>query len=113
MAFSEENEEVLRRMRAEGDDLTQPRDVDFTVVFPDELSAHAFADQFETADVSVSVEQSNTAEGMPWDVVVTKNIVPENETITEFEVFLADRAIGYGGRNDGWGCFNIVSENKI
>jgi hypothetical protein len=113
MALSEENEDVLRRMRAEGDDLTQPRDINFTVVFPDELSAQAFAGKVETMEVSVSVEESGTAEGLPWDVVVTKMMVPENEAITEFEEYLAELAIQYGGRNDGWGCFNTVSEKNI
>lgn len=28
------NGDVLRRMEAEGDNLTKPRDIDFTVVFP-------------------------------------------------------------------------------
>jgi hypothetical protein len=113
MAFSEENENVLRRMRSEGDDLTQPRNVDFAVVFPDELSAQAFADQLHRTEFSISVEKRDVAEGLPWDVVVTKNMVPENEDITEFEEFLADLAIQFGGRNDGWGCFNLVSEKNI
>jgi hypothetical protein len=113
MAFSEENAEVLQRMRAEGDDLTQPRDIDFSVVFADELSAKAFADQLDRVEVSVSVEQSDVAEGLPWDVTVTKKMLPENEVIAEFEEFLADVATGYGGRNDGWGCFNVVSEKNI
>jgi hypothetical protein len=113
VAFSEENEDVLRRLGAECDDLTQPREIDFTVVFPNELSAQAFAGKVETMDVSVSVEESGTAEGLQWDVVVTKMMVPENGAITEFEEYLAELAIQYGGRNDGWGCFNVVSEKNI
>lgn len=113
MALSEENEDVLRRMRAEGDDLTQPRDIEFVLVFPNELSAQGFACQLDASDVSVFVEASDTAEALPWDVIVTKNMVPEASAITRFEEVLADRALGFGGRNDGWGCFNVASEKSI
>ena len=113
MAFSEENEDVLRRLRAECDDLTQPRDIDFVVVFADELSAQGFADHPNLTEVSIAVEKHDVAEGLPWDVTVTKNMVPENEAITEFEEFLADLATAYGGRNNGWGCFSVVSEKSI
>jgi Regulator of ribonuclease activity B len=37
------NGDALRRMAAQGDDLTRPRNVDFTVVFVDESSAEQFA----------------------------------------------------------------------
>jgi hypothetical protein len=113
MAISEENEDVLRRMRAEGDDLAKSRDIDFVVVFADELSAQRFADELDAIEVQAVVEKSETEEGMPWDVVVTKNMVPENEAITGFEESLANMAIAFGGRNDGWGCFNKVSEKNI
>lgn len=113
MGFSEENEDVLRRLRAECDDLTRPRDIDFVVVFADELSAQQFADQLDRKELSVSVKKSDVAEGFPWDVNVRKNMVPQKEAITEFEELLADIAIQYGGRNDGWGCFSTVSEKSI
>ena len=113
MAFSEENEDVLRRMRAKCDDLTQPRDIDFSVVFADEPSARGFADQIGVTEASLSIRRSEVAPGLPWDVTVTKKMTPENEAVTEFEEFLADIAVQYGGRNDGWGCFNVVSEKNI
>ena len=67
----------------------------------------------QDTEVSITVEKHDVAEGLPWDVTVTKNMVPENEAITEFEEVLADLAMGYGGRNDGWGCFSVVSEKSI
>lgn len=38
------NCDALRPMREAGDDLTRPRDVEFTVVFPNENTAKRFAD---------------------------------------------------------------------
>lgn len=39
------NGDVPRRMEAQGDDLTRPRNVEFTVVFPNENTAKKFADR--------------------------------------------------------------------
>lgn len=102
--FSEENEEVLQRLRAGGDDLSDARAIDFTVVFSDEVSARTFAGQF-AADYSVSVERTEISEDRPWDVLVTKRMIPRNEDIAAFEALLESTAAPFGGRNDGWGCF--------
>jgi len=49
------NADVLRRMEARGDDLTKPRNIDFTVVFPDGNSAERFAQHFRALGHQVSV----------------------------------------------------------
>lgn len=40
------NADALRRMEAQGDDLTRPRNIDFTIVFADASSAEQFAGHF-------------------------------------------------------------------
>ncbi len=101
----DENGDVLRRMEAGGDDLTRPRDVDFTVVFPSEDAASQFAKLFRDRGHRTSVAFSEVVKNCPWDVVVVKNMVPSYEGITEFENILQDVADVFGGHNDGWGCF--------
>jgi len=105
MAFSEENEAVLQRMRANGKDLSQSRDINFSVILPDEGAANQFAYQIASDIHSLKVEKTSCVKELPWDVTVTKHMVPKNEDITEFEAFLETAAAMYGGRNDGWGCF--------
>ena len=102
--FSEENEDALQRLRSGGDDLTSPRGIDFTVVFPDRVSATKFADHL-FADYRVFIEESNSVEALPWDVRITRRMIPKNEEITAFEALLESIAEPLGGRNDGWGCF--------
>jgi len=36
---------------------------------------------------------------------ITKHMLPSHEAITAFENELEGLAGGFGGRNDGWGCF--------
>ncbi len=66
------NSDVLRRLESQGNDLSRPRDIDFTVVFPDENPAQQFANHFRALGYKVSAELTNTAEGFPWDVLVVK-----------------------------------------
>lgn len=107
MAFpDDENGDVLRRMEATGDDLTRSRNVDFTVVLPSETAAERFATHFRELGYAASIEFTQTAESLPWDVVVVKNMVPSHDGIGSFENVLQNVATPLGGRNDGWGCLS-------
>ncbi len=93
-------------MKAQGDDLSQPRNIDFTVVFSEESAAERFAGLFRTQGYEVSVEFAETTKDFPWDVIVVKHMIPAHQDITEFENTLQEVAAPLGGRNDGWGCFS-------
>jgi len=43
----DENGDVLHRMYTAGDNLAVPRDIDFSIVFPDEISARSFVETIE------------------------------------------------------------------
>jgi hypothetical protein len=103
------NGDALRRMEAEGDDLSRPRNIDFSVVFADESSAEQFAKHFRALGHEVSVEAAETDQDFPWDVVVVQHMVPSYDGITNFEKLLQSAADDWGGRNDGWGCFSEPS----
>ena len=100
------NGDALKRMESEGDDLTRSRDVEFTVVFPNELSAKEFASRMSSEGYDSSPELSETVEGFPWDVIVVKNMALSYGEIQGFEAFLQEAADAFGGHNDGWGCFS-------
>jgi hypothetical protein len=104
----DDNGDALRRLEANGDDLTRPRDVDFTVVFPDQDSGEKFANHFRALGYRASVELSETVEAFPWDVVVIKHMAPSHKEIEDFEILLQSVAALFAGRNDGWGCFSVV-----
>jgi len=102
--MSNANSDTLERMKANGDDLTRPRDVDFTVVFPNESPAQEFAQHFRRLGHRTSVEFSGTVDELPWDVVVVKHMAISQEDIERFEGTLQGVASSLDGRNDGWGC---------
>jgi hypothetical protein len=98
------NGDVLRRMEAQGDALTKPRNIDFTVAFADANSAERFAEHFRALGHEVSVDATETDQRFPWDVVVVQHMVCSYDGITNFEDLLQSVADGWGGHNDGWGC---------
>jgi len=104
----DENGDVLRRMQSSGDDLTKSRDIDFTVVFPDESSARQFAAAFGSERYYVPVRHSECVADLPWDVEVRCDMVPDHAAIGAFEERLEALAAPLGGRNDGWGCFHAA-----
>ena len=106
------NGDALRHMEAQGDDLTRPRNVEFTVVFPNKNAATQFADHICTLGYSAAVELTETVEAFPWDVIVVKQMIPSHEAIGAFEDSLKRVADAYGGHNDGWGCLSSIPDHK-
>lgn len=100
------NGDVLRRLESQGDNLTKPRNINFTVVFPGESSAEKFAEHFRELGHEVSVEFAEVEKDFPWDVVVVQHMVPSYDAISNFEELLQSVADSWGGHNSGWGCFS-------
>jgi hypothetical protein len=103
---NDENGDVLRRLEAQGDSLSRPRDIDFNVAFPSDFAAEEFAQYFRRAGYKATVRFAQVKESHPWDVVVVKNMIPSHSGITEFERELQEFADTLEGHNDGWGCFS-------
>lgn len=101
----DENGDVLRRMHQSGDDLTKPRDIDFSFVFSDKSKAAAFTVQVKDLDFRARLDWSEEQE--LWDVTATKEMVPTHGDITEVEAKLSSIAEKYGGQAGGWGCFQV------
>jgi hypothetical protein len=97
------NGDVLRRMQEHGVDFSQPRQIDFVVVFPSQDDAEAFAQQIRDLGYAISIEESGCVRELPWDARIERIMIPSHADITKFEDTLADLAGRFGGRNDGWG----------
>jgi hypothetical protein len=101
----DENGDVLRRMSESGDDLDQPRMIDFCFVFSERGHALAFAGSVDARDLRVAI--SYYEERTMWQVVVQRYMVPTHHDITALEAQLAEVASSVGGEPDGWGCFQV------
>ncbi|MVA59344.1 ribonuclease E inhibitor RraB [Agrobacterium vitis] len=104
----DEHGDVLRQMKEQGDDLSAPRDVDFSVVFPDEASAQSFIEIMKTHFDKIRYSKIETLEQPTWDVTATRFMIPSYREITQMEQLLGNAAAEFGGENDGWGCFSVI-----
>ena len=99
-----ENGDVLWGLCQQGIDLSGPKEICFSVVFPDEDGALKFAVRFLRNGYKVQVgEYEDQPEGLTWDVSVYNEVAPTDEEITQFERLLQENATPLGGKNDGWG----------
>ncbi len=98
--------DVLRRMQARGDDLGKPRDIDFSIMFPDEASVTVFAGRIEQYFHTVKYHETDEPGQKEWDVTATRLMLPSYDVIVEMETLLQREAEPFGGYIDGWGCFS-------
>ena len=109
----DENGDVLRRMAARGDDLSRPRIVDFTQIFPTETAARAFAAKAAAEGLFAIVERTETVPDLPWDVIIEHSLAPNHTAVTTLELKLAEMAEDFGGRADGWGCESVIGDAPL
>ena len=98
------NRQALEQMREAGDDLKTPRPIDFSHALPNAASAASFAAEMQSRGFRSAVEETGCAPELPWDVVVTIEMVPDLHSINETERDLGRAAANHGGSPDGWGC---------
>jgi hypothetical protein len=105
MSLWDENAEVLRNMTKAGDDLSVPREMDFSHVFATREGAIGFARRVD-AEGLTPVVRPYEKPGFPFDVTVTTTpVVPTCTWVTETEQRLGNIAAEFGGKPDGWGCW--------
>jgi hypothetical protein len=101
----DENGDVLRRMYAAGDDLSEPRMMDFCFAFPERRQALKFAEVVDDRDLEVRISYYEERE--MWQAIVGRYMMPTHRDITAIEVRLTAQAESVGGEADGWGCFQV------
>lgn len=101
----DENGDVLLRMAEDGDNLATAREIDFSVIFPNEEAALGFATHLLRNGQKVSMSAHEGNSDLPWEVTAHPVMVPTHAHVTGYENQLGTDAEPFGGRNDGWGCF--------
>src|ERR1051325_6392703 len=87
---NDDNVDVLHRMSANGDDLSQPRMIDFCFIFPERRQALAFTEIVDDLDKTVCI--SHYKERDMWQVIVQHYMLPTYKDITNMESALTIKA---------------------
>jgi len=107
----DDNGDVLWHLRTKGDALTEPRELDFTVIFPSEATAIEFAVACLRSGFKVEFHETEAKQldGLNWEVIVYTHAVPTHSDITILEDALGRQAAPLGGRTSGWSAVFIPS----
>jgi hypothetical protein len=108
----DENGEVLWKLHSDGDALTEPREIDFSAIFPSEDAAINFAVACLRSGFKVEMAQAEEdhEDGLNWEVVVYTFAVPTYEDITAIENALDKEAAELGGALSGWSSVFLSPE---
>ena len=107
----DDNGNVLWHFRSKGDALTEPREIDFSVIFPSEEAALEFAVTCLRSEFKVEYHETEEKheDGLNWEIVVYTHAVPTHSDITMLEDALGKQAAPLGGRTSGWSAVFVPS----
>src|SRR5262245_29516664 len=93
----DENGDILWEMAEDGDNLSVPREIDFSVIFPTEDAALDFAVQLLQDGLKVSFSPYEEHDELPWQVQAHPVMEPTHSNISEFEEELEQASEPLGG----------------
>jgi len=107
------NGDVLWGLRTSGDALTDPRLIDFSVIFRSKKEAAEFAGDFgrKFRPEVEHLTKQHQEDGFAWHVLVYLDEVPTYRRITDFEAALKKQAAPLGGRLWGWSANFVPSKD--
>ena len=101
----DDNGDALWNMMLQGDDLSKPREIDFSVIFSTQEDALKFGEVLLFNRQKVSMSDCDDDPDFPYEITVHHYIDPTHGGISEYETLLQEYAEKYNGTNDGWGCY--------
>ncbi len=100
--------DALRRLQADGSDLSRPLEIDFTVVAKDEADARSVAKAAASAGYESDLYED--AESGDWECDCSKTMVPTYAAVIGAQEELGRLAQPYGAYVDGWGSFGNADD---
>jgi Regulator of ribonuclease activity B len=99
--------DALRRLQADGSDLSKEMEIDFAVVVPDRKGGEAFA--VVARQVGFATNVYHDEEGA-WTCYCTRTMVPTYDAMIAVQESLAEMGRPFNAFPDGWGSFGNADE---
>lgn len=104
------NGHALWQMLQEGDDLNQAREIEFSVIFPNEELALKFGHLLLENNQKLSFCPYQESDEFPWEVTAYPEMPASYENISAYQNLLEASSAPLNGKFDGWYC---VTANKL
>ncbi|MCU4414788.1 ribonuclease E inhibitor RraB [Acinetobacter sp. WU_MDCI_Axc73] len=108
----DDNGNVLWQMIEDGNDLTEPHEFEFTIVFKtqEQIEKCALYLLHQEQKVSFFQEDQHTDGSDLWVLNIHVTMIPEYEDIQDLEEWFSRIAQDFNGEYDGWGCMSYLYE---
>ncbi len=96
--------DVLWQMQQAGDDLEQPRELEFSVLFPTQVLALQFGQLLLENNQKLSFTPFQDNEEYPWEITAYPEMPLSYENITAYQELLETSSEPLKGKFDGFYC---------
>ena len=107
-----DNGNVLWQMHTDGDDLTEPHEIEYSIAFKSEEQADQCALYLLKEEQKISVFEDTEGESSEWIITIYVYMEPEHSDIVDLEEWFTKIAEQHGGEYDGWGCMAYVYDDE-
>jgi len=101
---NDNNGNALWQMLEEGDDLTQEREIEFSVLFPSEELALKFGQLLLENNQKLSFCAYPNDEDFPWEITAYPEMNASYENVSAYQALLESSSAPLQGKFDGWYC---------
>lgn len=95
------NEKTLKLMKKQGEDLEEPREIEFYAKFDSVDQAESFLNALPEEYENAEILEAEEDDELPM-VVFTREVSLDAEAIAEMEMDIQDLAERFGGEYEGW-----------
>lgn len=107
----DDNGNVLWQMQEDGDDLSEPHDIEFSIAFDTQAKAEVCALHLLHLEQKVSLLEDDEKTPVEWVVTIYVHMEPEYTDIIDLEEWFISIADKFEGEYDGWGCLSYIYED--
>jgi regulator of RNase E activity RraB len=100
--------DALRRITADGSDMTKPMVIDFHVAAPDQAAAEAIAEAAGQRGYQTKVYRHDDG---AWTCECSKEMIATHEGVVSAQGELDVLSQPHGGDSDGWGTFGNADQD--
>ena len=100
----DDNGNVLWQMAEDGNDLSMPYEIEYSIIFAEKQQAEQCALYLLHQEQKVSLYEEEESESNYWVVSAYVEIIPQHEDISDLEQWFIRIADKFSGEYDGWGC---------
>ncbi|WP_180021358.1 ribonuclease E inhibitor RraB [Acinetobacter sp. YH16044] len=107
----DDNGNVLWQMQQDGDDLSVPHEIEYSIAFSNEAQAEQCALYLLKEEQKISLFQDEESDREEWIITVYVYMEPDYEDIVDLEQWFIKIAEQHSGEYDGWGCMAYIYED--